>query len=204
MTQRQDFQIDDAAVFDAQLKLEADAQVINVEDEANKVSADPASNGGAIDPQREGARGPLRRSRRISQQLQAMAGPGAALTAGRSTSMVSPAAISRRSPPSAKSASIRIRSRRSTTGPASGASRFSPSPARIHIRGQAFFQYNKEALNSRSPLLAQSQRPPYKQEFYGFNLGGPIKKQKASFGFDSNAATSPRTPSSWPPPSTAN
>ncbi len=45
-------------------------------------------------------------------------------------------------------------------------------------------QYNKEALNSRSPLLNQSQRPPYKQGFFGFNIGGPLKKQKASFGFD--------------------
>src|SRR5262249_941604 len=50
--------------------------------------------------------------------------------------------------------------------------------------GQAFFQFNKEALNSRSPLLAQSTRPPYENKFFGFNLSGPIVKQKASFGFD--------------------
>jgi hypothetical protein len=32
--------------------------------------------------------------------------------------------------------------------------------------------------------LTQSNRPPYEQKFYGFHLTGPIKKQKASFGFD--------------------
>src|SRR5262249_17020127 len=52
------------------------------------------------------------------------------------------------------------------------------------LRGQAFFQYNKEALNSRSPLLTQAKRPPYQNRFYGLSVTGPIKKQKASFGFD--------------------
>src|SRR5260370_21085109 len=57
-------------------------------------------------------------------------------------------------------------------------------PGTDFLRGQAFMQYNKEALNSRSPLLGQSKRPPYKNEFFGFNVSGPIKKQKASFGLD--------------------
>ena len=38
-------------------------------------------------------------------------------------------------------------------------------PGTDKIRGQAFFQYNKEAFNSRSPLLTQSTRPPYEQRF---------------------------------------
>src|SRR5579885_2102408 len=57
-------------------------------------------------------------------------------------------------------------------------------PGTDKFHGQIFGQFNKEALNSRSPLLAQSTRPPYQQHFLGFNLNGPIKKDKASFGFN--------------------
>lgn len=57
-------------------------------------------------------------------------------------------------------------------------------PGSDAFHGQVFVQYNKEALNSRSPLLDSSSRPPYKQAFFGANLGGPLVKDKASFGLD--------------------
>src|ERR1017187_8613795 len=41
---RQDFVISGPAVLDAQLTIQSDTQVLNVEDEANSVSADPTSN----------------------------------------------------------------------------------------------------------------------------------------------------------------
>src|SRR4029079_18245677 len=53
-------------------------------------------------------------------------------------------------------------------------------PGTDFIRGQAFLQFNDESMNSRSPLLTQSKRPPYQQKFFGLNFSGPIKKQKAS------------------------
>ena len=49
---------------------------------------------------------------------------------------------------------------------------------------QAFFQFNDEYFNSRSPLLTSSTRAPYGNKIEGFNLTGPIKANKASFGFD--------------------
>src|SRR5258708_11113445 len=45
-------------------------------------------------------------------------------------------------------------------------------------------QFNDAVLNSRNPLLTQSSRPPYSTQFYGLNIGGPLKKNKASFTFD--------------------
>src|ERR1035438_2394699 len=53
-------------------------------------------------------------------------------------------------------------------------------PGTDTLHGQAFGQYNKEALNSRSPLLTSSTRPDYRQEFFGVSLTGPIKKGKAT------------------------
>src|SRR5258708_3584435 len=45
-------------------------------------------------------------------------------------------------------------------------------------------QFNDAVLNSRNPLLTQSSRPPYRTQFYGFNIGGPVKKNKASVKCD--------------------
>ncbi len=121
----------------------------------------------------------------LSQQLQAMAGPARVPKAVRSISTDSPAAICRPSPPFAKSGSIRIRFPPNTTGRASAASKSSPSRARIAFHGQAFFQYNDQYFNSRSPLYTQSSSlPPYKNLFFGGNVTGPIKKNKASFTLD--------------------
>lgn len=52
------------------------------------------------------------------------------------------------------------------------------------MHGQVFVQYNNDLLNSRNPLVTQSASPPYESRFYGFNLGGPLKKKRASFTLD--------------------
>src|SRR5581483_11344794 len=57
-------------------------------------------------------------------------------------------------------------------------------PGTDNLHGQAFFQFNNQLFNTRSPLLAQSSLPPYKQEFFGVSIGGPIARNKASFTFD--------------------
>src|SRR5215475_76033 len=76
VTQKQNFAINGPATFDAQLTIQAETQVVNVEDEAAKVSADPESNGTAI-VQREKEREALSDDPdELQQQLQAMAGPG--------------------------------------------------------------------------------------------------------------------------------
>jgi Carboxypeptidase regulatory-like domain len=49
-------------------------------------------------------------------------------------------------------------------------------------RGQAFFNFNDESLNSRNPFAAN--RASSQTRFYGGNISGPVKKGKSSFFLD--------------------
>jgi hypothetical protein len=55
-------------------------------------------------------------------------------------------------------------------------------PGTDKFRGQAFFNFNDESLNSRSPFAAS--RAPYQARRYGGNLSGPLASKKASFFLD--------------------
>ena len=181
---KRDLDLSTPQILDVQLTIETDAQVINVEDEARKVSADPSSNGGAIILKEKELAALSDDPDELSQQLQAMAGPGAGPNGGQ---IYIDGFTGGNLPAKSSIREIRINSNPFSPEydrPGFGRIEIFTKPGTDSIHGQAFVQYNKEALNSRSPLLDQSQRPPYKQEFFGFNIGGPIKKQKASYGFD--------------------
>ncbi|MDQ3133481.1 MAG: TonB-dependent receptor, partial [Acidobacteriota bacterium] len=55
-------------------------------------------------------------------------------------------------------------------------------PGTDRFRGQTFFSFNDESLNSRNPFAPN--RAPYQARQYGGNLSGPIISKKASFFFD--------------------
>jgi hypothetical protein len=55
-------------------------------------------------------------------------------------------------------------------------------PGTNDFRGQTFFGFNDESLNSRSPFVAT--RAAYQSKRYGGNLSGQIIPKKASFFFD--------------------
>jgi hypothetical protein len=55
-------------------------------------------------------------------------------------------------------------------------------PGSDRLRGQGFFSFSDESLNSRDPFAAR--RAPSQGRNYGFNLGGPIRKGKSSFFVD--------------------
>jgi hypothetical protein len=55
-------------------------------------------------------------------------------------------------------------------------------PGSDRFRGQASFNFNDDALNSRNPFAPS--RPPHQSRQYGGNFGGPISKRKASFFVD--------------------
>ncbi|MEO8433553.1 MAG: TonB-dependent receptor [Pyrinomonadaceae bacterium] len=58
-------------------------------------------------------------------------------------------------------------------------------PGTDKIRGSASFNFNDESLNSRNPFATSSpKRAPYQLRQFGFNLSGPVIKNKASFFFD--------------------
>lgn len=63
-------------------------------------------------------------------------------------------------------------------------------PGTDRFRGQAFFNFRDESLNSRNPFVfnsggtGEAKRPPYQQRLYGGNVSGPVIKGKASFFID--------------------
>ena len=186
VSQRPDVDISGPVTLDVQLSIQAEAQVMNVEDEANKVSADPANNGGALVLKDKDLDALSDDPDELSQQLQAMAGPGAGPSGG---TIYIDGFTGGNLPPKSSIREVRINSNPFAPEydrPGFGRIEILTRPGTDSIHGSVFGQYNQEALNSRSPLLDESKRPPYKQDFIGGNLTGPIKKNKASFGFDFN------------------
>ena len=57
-------------------------------------------------------------------------------------------------------------------------------PGSDKFRGNAFFNFNDESLNSRNPFSVN--RAPSQTRFFGGNFSGPIIKKKASFFIDLN------------------
>jgi hypothetical protein len=55
-------------------------------------------------------------------------------------------------------------------------------PGMDQFRGQVFFNFGDESLNSRNPFAPN--RPSYQEREYGGNLSGPIASKKASFFVD--------------------
>jgi len=179
-----DFDIGGPTTLDAQLTIQADTQVLNVEDEAGSVTADPDSNAGALVLREKELATLSDDPDELSQQLQAMAGPGAGPSGGQ---IYIDGFTGGNLPNKSSIREVRINSNPFSPEyerPGFGRIEIFTKPGTDMIRGQLFGQYNKEALNSRSALLTQSTRPQYRQDMFGVNLSGPIKKQKASFGFD--------------------
>jgi hypothetical protein len=173
------------ATLDIQLEIQTEAQTLNVEADAKTtVSVDADSNGGALVLGEKELATLSDDPDELSQQLQAMAGPGA----GPNGAQIYIDGFNGSSLPSKSSIrEIRINSNPFSPiydRPGFGRIEILTKPGMDSLHGQAFIQYNNEDFNSRSPLLEQSTRPPYKQEFFGLNVTGPVKKNKASFSFD--------------------
>jgi hypothetical protein len=179
--------IDAAATFDFQLTIEATSQVVNVEDEANRVlvSTDPNSNGGALVLGQKELQALSDDPDELAQQLQAMAGPGAGPEGGQ---IYIDGFTGGNLPPKSSIREVRINSNPFSPEydrPGFGRIEIFTRPGTNDLHGQVFFQFNDQYLNTRSPLYTQSSSlPPYKNLFFGGNLTGPIKKNKASFTLD--------------------
>ena len=116
----------------------------------------------------------------LQSELQALAGPSVGLTAGRSSSTASATGSCLPRNPFARSASIRILSRRSSTAWDSDASRFD-RPGTNKLRGSANFSFNDGIMNSRNPYSAT--KPPHQERQFFFNAGGSLNK-KTSFNLE--------------------
>ena len=168
VAQMRDVDLSSPQTLNVQLTIEAEAQVVNVEDEANNVGADPASNGSALVLRGEGTRGSVRRSGRA---FSSSCRPWPDLAPDPNGGQIYIDGFTGGNLPAESSIrEMRINSNPFSTEydrPGFGRIEIFTKPGTDSLHGQAFVQYNKESLNSRSPLLTQSHRPPYEQNFFG-------------------------------------
>ena len=179
-------------VLDVQLKIEAAGQVVNVEGEASKVSVsvDPTSNSDALVIGKTELDALSDDPDELAQQLQALAGPGSGPTGGQ----IYTDGFAGNPPPKSAIREIRINSNPFSSEydqPGFGRIEILTKPGGDVLHGQFSNTYNNQDFNARSPLYVQSAPdktflPPYKNLLWGGSIGGPIKKDKASFTFDFN------------------
>ena len=177
-------QINGLVNLDFQLAIESNAQTLTVQDQANAVSTDPASNGTALVLGQKELATLSDDPDELSQQLQALAGPGAGPDGGQ---IYIDGFTGGNLPAKASIREVRINSNPYSTEydkPGFGRIEIFTKPGTDKIHGQGFFQFNDQYLNSRNPLLTSGTRAPYRNLIDTFNLTGPIIKNKASFGFD--------------------
>src|SRR5580700_739257 len=181
---KQGLDITSPQTLDVQLTIEAESQVVNVEETAGQVSTDPGSNGDALVLHAKELEALSDDPDELAQQLQAMAGPAAGPNGGQ---IYIDGFTGGQLPPKSSIREIRINS--NPYAPeydmvGFGRIEILTKPGTDTFHGQLFGQYNNEDFNSRSALFTGASLPPYKQLFEGFSVGGPLKKNKASFGLD--------------------
>jgi hypothetical protein len=181
---KQGLDITSPQTLDVQLTIEAESQVVNVEETAGQVSTDPGSNGDALVLHAKELEALSDDPDELAQQLQAMAGPAAGPNGGQ---IYIDGFTGGNLPP--KSSIREIRINQNPYAPefdmvGFGRIEILTKPGTDTFHGQLFGQYNNEDFNSRSALFTGASLPPYKQLFEGFSITGPIKKNKASFTLD--------------------
>jgi hypothetical protein len=184
VSQKPGYEITAPQTLDVQLTIEAESQVVNVEETAGQVTTDPGSNGDALVLHAKELEALSDDPDELAQQLQAMAGPAAGPSGGQ---IYIDGFTGGNLPPKSSIREIRINSNPYAPEfdrPGFGRIEILTKPGSDSFRGQVFFNFNNQDFNSRSALFAQSSLPPYKQVFEGFNISGPIKKNKASFSLD--------------------
>jgi len=180
---RQDVEINAPVVLDAQLLIQADTQVLNVEDEANSVAADPTSNGSALVLREKELSALSDDPDELTQQLQAMAGPGAGPNGGQ---IYIDGFTGGNLPNKSSIREVRINSNPFSPEyerPGFGRIEILTKPGFDKFRGTLSFNDTDAALDSRNPFA--SNKPDYSVHNYDANVGGPVTR-KSSFNFNWN------------------
>ena len=157
---------------------------MGVQGEDGGVNTNPESNGSAVVMGRKQLAALSDDPDELAQELQAMAGPAP----GPNGSQVFIDGFTGGNlPPKSEIRKILINANPWSAeydSPGFGRIEIITKPGSNDLHGDLFGQYNDEYLNSRDPLLPQSTRPPYQVQFYGLDLTGPLKANKASFTLD--------------------
>lgn len=167
--------------FDIKLDVTIEKQEVEVTREA-AVSTEPENNAGAIVLRGADLESLPDDPDDLAAALQALAGPSAGPNGGQ---FYIDGFTGGRLPPKESIREIRI-----NQNPFSaeydrlgfGRVEIFTRPGTDKLRGQGFFIFSDESLNSRNPFA--SNRAPYQSRQFGGNLSGPIIAKKASFFLD--------------------
>jgi len=170
--------------LDITLKVAIEEQKVTIAADSRELSVEPENNAGAVVLKGEDIEALPDDPDDLAAALQALAGPSAGPNGGQ---IFVDGFTGGRLPPRASIREVRINSNPfSAEYDRLGFGRIEilTRPGSDRFRGQASFNFNDDALNSRNPFSRSPKRPPIQTRQYGGNLGGPIKKGKASFFVD--------------------
>jgi hypothetical protein len=170
--------------FDITLKVAIEEQQVTVAADARELSTEPENNAGAVVLKGDDIEALPDDPDDLAAALQALAGPSAGPNGGQ---IFVDGFTGGRLPPRASIREIRINSNPfSAEYDRLGFGRIEilTRPGTDRFRGQASFNFNDDALNSRNPFSKNPKRPPLQTRQYGGNFGGPLSKKKASFFVD--------------------
>jgi hypothetical protein len=158
-------------------------QEVTVEaDNVDSVSVDMASNAGALVLKAEDLEALSDDPDALSNELQALAGPSAGPSGG--AQIFVDGFSGGRVPPKQSIREIRINRDPYSAEfdrPGFGRMEIFTKPGSDQFRGQAFFNFSDESLNSRNPFATN--RAAYQTRNFGGNVSGPINR-KTSFFLD--------------------
>lgn len=182
------YEISDVAVtegrndFIATLTVGGVTEEVDVSDD-NQISTDPNTNASATVIKGDDLNALPDDPDELEAALQALAGPSAGPNGGQ----IYIDGFQGRIPPRESIREIRVNQNQfSAEFDRLGFGRIEilTKPGSDKFRGQAFFNFNDESLNSRNPFALN--RAPSQTKFFGGNISGPIKKGKASYFLDLN------------------
>jgi hypothetical protein len=168
--------------LDIILKVTIEEQKVTVAADSSNLSTEADNNAGAIVLKGDDLDSLPDDPDDLAAALQALAGPSAGPNGGQ---IFVDGFSGGRLPPRAAIREIRVNSNPfSAEYDRLGLGRIEilTRPGSDRFRGQASFNFNDDALNSRNPFAPN--RPPHQSRQYGGNFGGPISKRKASFFVD--------------------
>ncbi len=168
--------------FNITLKVTIDVTKVTVSSDTQGLSTEADNNAGAVVLKGTDLDALPDDPDDLAAALQALAGPSAGPNGGQ---IFIDGFTGGRLPPLASIREIRINSNPfSAEYDRLGMGRIEilTKPGSDRFRGQASFNFNNQALNSRNPFAPT--RPPYLQRQFGANLSGPIAKKKSSFFID--------------------
>ena len=171
-----------AQQFDVTLKVTIEQQKVTVSADSTGVNTEPDNNVGAIVLKGTDLESLPDDPDDLAAALQALAGPAAGPNGGQ---IYIDGFSGGNLPPLASIREIRINSNPFSSEydrPGQGRIEILTRPGTDRFRGQAAFNFNNQAFNSRNPFAPT--RAPYMSRQFSGNLSGPISKKKASFFVD--------------------